>query len=396
MVSAVLVAVGVGIGPAAGSTSAPQAGVARCAEGAVSAVIEGKRVCLRRGQRCSKRLDRQYHRYGFHCHSRRLTGGPAPKPPAPPPMPPAGTVVATIPTPSSGGIAVGAGSVWVANTLAFTVTRIDAETNRVTATIPTGQSPLDLFHGPTRVAVGHGSVWVADGRSDCSCVHRIDPATNRIAETIRLGIPTFPEFRVAPLGIAVTREAVWVALRHGGEDSPAGSVVRVDPVANAVTAVIPLGSDPEFGGPTGIAANEHGVWAGVPSTKSVARIDPVTNAVVATIPGLSCGEGQLAADEAGVWVADCDVVRRIDPMSNTFAKTIPIPGATGAGARGIAVGAGAVWAQAGPLVRIDPGTGTIVGVSPLDLSLVWGEYAVAVGFGSVWVRQMDRVVRLRP
>lgn len=378
----------------AGSTvlSTQVAEAARCPTGSVAAVVEGKRTCLRSGQQCKKRVDRRYHRYGFHCHTGRLTRRPAQSPP----MPPAGTIVATIPVPSTGGVAIGAGSVWVASTLAFSVTRIDPQTNLAIATIPTGQSPLDLFHGPTQVAYGHGSVWAADGRSDCSCLHRIDPATNAVVQTIRLGIPTFPEFRVAPLGMVVTADAVWVALRHGGEESPAGAVVRVDPITNAVTRRVPLGSNPEFGGPSSVAANAQGVWAGVPSTKSVERIDPATDTVVATIPGLTCGEGQLAADDSGVWVADCNVVRLIDPATNAVAKTIPIPGATGAGARGIAVGAGAVWAQAGPLVRIDPSTGAIVGVTPLDLSLVWGEYSVAVGFGSVWVRQLDRVVRLRP
>jgi hypothetical protein len=373
-----------------GAAGAESARVAACPRGAVAAVIEGKRTCLRRGQRCKRSFDRQYHRYGFHCHGGRLTGGP------PAPQPPAATVVATIRVPSTGGIAVGAGSVWVANTLVQTVTRISPQTNLVTATIPTGATPLDLFHGPTRIVVAHGSVWVADGRADCACVHRIDPGSNLVTRTIPLAVPAIPELRVAPLGMVATADAVWVALRHGGEASPTGSVVRVDPVSNAVTAVVPLGTDPEFGGPTGIAANAHGVWAGVPSMRSLVHVDPATNSVAHTIPGLTCGEGQLAADDAGVWVADCDVVRHIDPATSSVVRTIRIPGATGGGARGIAVGAGSVWAQAGPLFRIDPATGRIVGKTPLDLSLVWGEYSVEVGFGSVWVRQLDRVVRLRP
>lgn len=35
------------------------------------AVLNGKRVCLRRGQRCRPKLDRQYHRARFHCHKPR-------------------------------------------------------------------------------------------------------------------------------------------------------------------------------------------------------------------------------------------------------------------------------------------------------------------------------------
>lgn len=391
LLAALAVATGIASG-AAGSTSAS---TARCAAGTVPATVSAKRVCLRRGQRCATKLDRQYHRYGFHCHGGRLSGGPAPKLP----VTPAGTVAATIPAPSTGGIGIGAGAVWVANTLANTVTRIDPQTNRVVATIPTGRSPEDLFHGPTRVAVGHGAVWVADGRSDCSCVHRIDPVSNGIIKTIRLGTPTFPEFRLAPLGIAVTPDAVWIALRHGREeDALAGSVVRVDPVTNEVVAVVPLGSSTDGGGPTRIAAGAGAVWVGIPSSRTVVRIDPETNSVMATIPGLTCGEGELAADDSGgVWVADCDAVRRIDQSTNGFSRTVKIPSPTlSNGTRGLAFGLGYVWAQADVLARIHPVTGAIHGTLELDPALVWGEYSVATGFGSVWVRQIDRVVRIDP
>jgi Tol biopolymer transport system component len=79
------------IAVAAGSTpvaAAPAEAVKRCGQDFVHAPIAGKQVCLSRGQRCSRRLDRQYHRYGFHCHTGRVTGGP--RPPQPPPKPPAG------------------------------------------------------------------------------------------------------------------------------------------------------------------------------------------------------------------------------------------------------------------------------------------------------------------
>ena len=387
---AALTAVVVSSSPASGSTEGVGTSAARCASGAVAAVIAGKRVCLRRGQRCKKRLDRQYHRYGFHCHNGRLTGGPTP----PQPLPSAGAVVATIPTPHWGGIAVGAGAVWVANLISHTVTRIDPEQNRVVATIPVGEGALDVFHGPTFLGFGHGTVWVLDGTADCGCVHRIDPSTNRIVATIGLGTPT--QLRVAPLGIAVQQDAVWVALRWGTEGAPTGSVVRIDPTTNEVVAVVPVGSNPEGGGPTGIAATASAVWVGVPSTRSVVRIDPATNSVVATTPGLTCAEGQITADESEVWVADCGVVRRIDARTNTITSTIPIKAATGAATLGIARGLGSVWAQAGPLVRIDPARAAIVGVSPLDPALVWGEYSIAIGFGSIWVRQIDSVVRIQP
>lgn len=372
-----------------GAGTTPLAAEARCSSGTVAALMNGKSVCLRRGQKCSKRLDRQFHRYGFHCHSGRLTGGPKPKPQQPPS---AGAVVAKIDVPLSGGLAVGGGSVWVASTPAHTVTRIDPTTNAVVATVPIGGS--DPFHGPTRLAFGHGTMWVLDGVADCSCVHRIDPATNSIVATIKLGSPTGG--RIAPLGIAVAQDAVWIAVRSGTEAAPDGSVVRVDPATNRVSAIIGAGSSPEFGGPTRIAADQGSVWAGVPSQKSVVRVDSASNTIAATTPGFTCAEGDLAADAFGVWVADCDAVRLIDRTTNQVTKTIRLSGATGMGVAGLAIGLGSVWAQGSSLVRIDPASGATVGTVPLDPSLVWSDYSVEVGFGSVWVRQVGSVLRIDP
>jgi hypothetical protein len=119
---------------------------------------------------------------------------------------------------------------------------------------------------------------------------------------------------------------------------------------------------------------------------------------VATIPGLTCGEGELAVDDAGgAWIADCSAVRRVDPATNTFSRAVRIPNPTlSTGVRGLAYGLGFVWAQSDVLTRIDPGTGAIRGTLQLDPALTWGEYSVATGFGSVWVRQIDRVVRISP
>ncbi len=46
----------------------------------MAATIAGKRVCLKSGQKCKGSLDRQYHRYGFHCHTGRLVRAAKPKP----------------------------------------------------------------------------------------------------------------------------------------------------------------------------------------------------------------------------------------------------------------------------------------------------------------------------
>jgi YVTN family beta-propeller protein len=105
------------------------------------------------------------------------------------------------------GIAVGAGGVWVADSLDDAVVRIDPHTRAVTTTIPVGRSPLG-------VAVGAGSVWVANSRD--GTVTRIDPTTGKAEKTIEVG--------GAPQAIVVAAGRVWVTVQPRTiVGSPSGS-----------------------------------------------------------------------------------------------------------------------------------------------------------------------------
>ena len=46
--------------------------VVACKRGSVAALVGGKRVCLKAGNRCKKRYDRQYRNHGFRCVKGRL------------------------------------------------------------------------------------------------------------------------------------------------------------------------------------------------------------------------------------------------------------------------------------------------------------------------------------
>ncbi len=74
--------------------------------------------------------------------------------------------------------------------------RIDAATGRATRTIPVGKRP-------SGIAIGFGSVWVANRES--GTVSRIDPQTNRVVATIRVGR------NVAPIAAGDGR--VWLAIQ---------------------------------------------------------------------------------------------------------------------------------------------------------------------------------------
>ncbi len=68
-----------------------------------------------------------------------------------------------------GSLVVSPDAVWVVNSIADTVSRIDPETNLETEAIPVGD-------GPSGIAFAEGAVWVANG-SD-GTLSRIDPGSN--------------------------------------------------------------------------------------------------------------------------------------------------------------------------------------------------------------------------
>ena len=120
---------------------------------------------------------------------------------------------ATRAAPDPTALAVGEGAVWVvsrrvafsaltgvprtggASILRGFVSRIDPATNAVVATIQVGADPF-------AVAVGHGSVWVANRRG--FTISRVDPGTNRVVASIPVGN--------RPQGIAAGDEGVWVSV----------------------------------------------------------------------------------------------------------------------------------------------------------------------------------------
>ena len=134
-------------------------------------------------------------------------------------------------------VAVGAGAVWVTDSDANTVTRID----------PTGlATPIPVGNGPSAIAIGAGAVWVADTLDDA--IVRIDPSTRAVTNTITVGR--------APVGVTFGESSVWVA------NSGDGTVTRIDPVTVMPVKTIAVG-----GSPHGIVVAEHRVWTTVqPST----------------------------------------------------------------------------------------------------------------------------------
>jgi YVTN family beta-propeller protein len=176
--------------------------------------------------------------------------------------PATGKILATIRVGSQGtagyeatsDIAFGEGAVWAIGSA--DVVRIDPATNGIVATIPISQNPTGTPPNPTALAVGEGSLWVASRAVSFTSstlhrpnalrgtVFRIDPKTNSIAATVRVGAD--------PFGIAVGEGAVWVSNRRGF------SITRIDPKSNQVVRAVPVGNRPY-----GVTAGQGAVWVSV-------------------------------------------------------------------------------------------------------------------------------------
>lgn len=134
-------------------------------------------------------------------------------------------------------IAIGGGSVWVADPLGGSVWRIDPDPEPRLR-----QIPLDL--GVRAVAYGQGAAWATNEIADK--VHRIDPRTNRARVVSRV---------VAPQQVAVGASGVWVTAlgRPSGADTlPASSCGRLLAGSPGAPDVL-VASDLPLQGPTRVA-----------------------------------------------------------------------------------------------------------------------------------------------
>ncbi len=119
-----------------------------------------------------------------------------------------------------GQVAFGAGAAWVANVGNGSIWRIDAATNRIKRIVVGSQ--------PTDVEFAFGSAWVPClGRN---AIWRIDAATGKIEAVI----PTGEE----PLAFAAGAGPIWVT------NQAAGTISRIDPDTNTVVKTIRLGFNP--------------------------------------------------------------------------------------------------------------------------------------------------------
>jgi YVTN family beta-propeller protein len=248
-------------------------------------------------------------------------------------------------------VAVGAGSVWVANAGDRTVTRINARTREVVRTIPVEATP-------TGIAVGAaGAVWVVHGL--LGALSRIDPAYGQVRS-----IPNLAG-RSSGGSVAAGGDEIWAAFADS-------TVVRVRPRG-----------DPGFAGtaPAAIAVGEGAVWVANSGDNTVTRISPGTGSAVG-IYQVGRRPSGIAVGAGSVWTANGldGTVTRIDARSGSTTEVVRV----GAGPAAIAYGAGAVWVangDDGTVSRIDPATNEV----SATIAVGNRPEAVAIGGDAVWV-----------
>jgi peptide/nickel transport system substrate-binding protein len=196
-------------------------------------------------------------------------------------------------------VAVGSGSVWVANAGDGTVSEVNPTARRVVA------DPIYVGNGPSGIAVGKGAVWVA--LSVDGAVAKIDPDTGRVVDTFSVG--------TNPTRVAVGFDKVWVT------NESVGTVTPIDPVHDVAESPIAVGH-----GPNGLAVGPGAVWVTNSLDGTVSRIDPNTLTVTASRVGEDPQGVTVVGDT--VWVA-----------ARRSAEIVRLNGQTGQVTSKLAVGA---------------------------------------------------------
>lgn len=222
-------------------------------------------------------------------------------------------------------IAIGEGSVWIANSGDNTISQVDPATHSVIDTIDVGQTP-------TSIAVGAGSVWVAD--SGERSLTRINAATRRVVDTIEVGN--------GPGAIALGSNAVWVA------NTADGTISRVDVSSDAVGQPIRIGS-----APTAIAADDSGVWVVSADAGTVSLLDPTNGTALAAPIAVGARPQAIAIGGGAVWVANTadGTISRIDPAGHRVTSVIDVGGTP----VGLATTGSTLWVAdaSGSIERVD-------------------------------------------
>ena len=261
-------------------------------------------------------------------------------------------------------VASGLGSVWVANSVDGTVSRI--EPGRA-------ERPVIRVPGtPGGIAAGEGAVWVTDATGNT--VSQISPDSNTVVrDDIAVGNGAG--------AVAVGEGAVWVA------NTLDGTVSRVDPRRGDATDAVQVAGRPEA-----LAVGGGSVWVANGDTASISRIDVAKRVVVQTIP-VGNGPRAIVIRDDGIWVANSldGTVTKVAQSSGAVERVT----AVGPGVSSLVAHGGAVWAASpstGKVYRLDSTSGEVTDAIDMGSS----PSALAPGAGeTVWASALPPAERHR-
>jgi branched-chain amino acid transport system substrate-binding protein len=268
-------------------------------------------------------------------------------------------------------VAAGGSSVWVASNASRTVSSISADKPAVSHVVAPNVTPSAL-------AADGDAVWALDGNR--RMLVKIDPTYGAVTKRIKLPrAPPSPATnrRLSSLSVRADAGVLWVT-------DGSTRLLRIDPksgrVLNALDVHEPLDD---------VAVGDGAVWAISGRAASLFRIDLKGQAVrtrirvVNRLGSTAPFPVAVAAGEGSIWVVNgnSQTVSRVDPEFGGVTATISL--GIGSNPSDIAAGAGAIWVAnsgSGTLARIDPTTNRVA-LIPLGSSPA----GVAVGGGQVWV-----------
>jgi virginiamycin B lyase len=211
------------------------------------------------------------------------------------------------PADSEGGIASGAGSIWIVTSKQNELARNESELTR---------NESELARDGSQLA-RNGSQLARNG----SELTRIDPATNAVIAHIRLPAGSFnPIF---------AEGSIWVS------SNTSGTLVRVDPDLNKIVSETAVGPMPRF-----LTLGAGSIWVLNQGDGTIARVDASTGKrtalIVAGVPGHG---GEVAFGAGAVWISVIGYpITRIDPDTNTVTGQWH-----GEGGDSIRVAHGSIW-----------------------------------------------------
>lgn len=144
--------------------------------------------------------------------------------------------------------------VWVLSQETETLSKIDPESNEITATIDVGAFP-------TQIIPLEGALWVANATD--GTVSRINPQKLSVAAQIDLA--------GSARGLAVGDGRLWAADDEG--------VSPIDPATNELGEALPVGKADT----TALAFADGSLWVATSIPQQVLRVDPSTGDIQATI-----------------------------------------------------------------------------------------------------------------